>query len=160
MGPASSETPSDHPDVSIHPPLFYLAALALSYALNKFEPLPIFNGLAPRMAGLALVVAGLSIVASGRRIMKAHGTNINPTRPTMTIIQTGPYRYSRNPLYLSLTTAYCGFGLLMNTWWPFILLPLVLLPMHFLVVLREERYLKNKFGQAYQAYCAAVRRYL
>lgn len=107
-----------------------------------------------------MAIAGLSVIANGRRLMVAHGTNINPTKPTMTIIQSGPYRYSRNPLYLSLTLVYCGLALLINTWWAVIFLPAVLLSMHFLVVLREERYLENKFGESYRAYCGRVRRYL
>ncbi len=160
MQPGAVDPSVDHPDVVIHPPLFYLAALVLSYVLNKFQPRPIFDSLIPRLLGLFFVIAGLSIIAAGRRMMRAHGTNINPTKPTTAIIQSGPYRYSRNPLYLSLTLAYCGLAMLINTWWAVFLLLPVLLSMHFLVVLREERYLKNKFGDAYQAYCSKVRRYL
>ena len=129
----------DHPGVALHPPLFYLSALAISWVLNKFAPLPLsglgFGG--ARLAGVVLLIFGLGIVIAGRQMMIRHGTNINPTKPTTAIIQTGPYRFSRNPLYLALTITYCGIGLLLNTWWAFLLLPIVLVAMHFLVVRRE-----------------------
>lgn len=160
MNSAPTNSSADHPNVLVHPPLFYLSALIVSSVLHWFYPLPIFASMMPRLLGLPLVIAGLSIIATGRRLMESHGTNIRPTKPTTAIIQTGIYRYSRNPLYLSLTLTYCGLALLINTWWAFLFLPLVLLPMHFFVVLREERYLENKFGDAYREYRARVRRYL
>jgi len=160
MNAEPGDSSTDHPNVIIHPPVFYLAALLVAYGLSWVYPLPIFQSMIPRLSGLVLTIAGLSVIAHGRRLMKAHGTNIRPTRPTMVIIESGLYRYSRNPLYLSLTLAYCGLTLLINTWWGFVFLPAVLLSMHFLVVLREERYLENKFGDVYRAYRARVRRYL
>ncbi len=92
--------------------------------------------------------------------MVAHGTNVNPTLPTTSIVTTGPYRFTRNPLYLGLTMIYLGLTLAINTWWSLLLLVPVLFVMHFDVVLREERYLERKFGDTYRQYRAHVRRYL
>lgn len=159
-----ANTETDHvPDragVAVHPPLFYLSVLAIAYVLNGFFPLRLLHSGAARLAGLIPVILGLGIIAIGRLTMDAHGTNINPTKPTTTIIETGLYRFSRNPLYIALTITYCGLALLLNTWWPYILLPFVLATMHFLVVRREEGYLERKFGDVYRHYCARVRRYL
>src|SRR3954447_25168703 len=107
--------PADHANVALHPPLFYLAALALAFAFKHVYSFPVFTGNIPRFPAIVLAVVGLGIVATGRQVMQKHRTNLNPTKPTTTIIQTGPWRYSRNPLYIALTMAYTGFALLMNT---------------------------------------------
>jgi protein-S-isoprenylcysteine O-methyltransferase Ste14 len=85
---------------------------------------------------------------------------VDPTLPTTAIVTSGPYQYSRNPLYLGLTLIFVGLTLTMNTWWGIVaLIPLVMV-MHNAVVLREERYLAEKFGESYRQYRAKVRRYL
>ena len=81
-------------------------------------------------------------------------------KPTMSIVTAGPFRFTRNPLYLGVTLIYCGLALVSNTWWGFVLLVPVLLLIHFGVVAREERYLERKFGDSYRQYRASVRRYL
>ena len=92
--------------------------------------------------------------------MHAAGTNVNPGRPTTAIVTSGPFRFSRNPLYLSLTLLYFGLILAFNTWRGIILLVPLLIIMHFGVVLREERYLEQKFGDEYRDYKARVARYV
>ena len=72
----------------------------------------------------------------------------------------GPYRFSRNPLYVGLAAASLGLTLALDTWWGIIVLALVLIVMHQGVVQREERYLEQKFGDGYRQYRATVRRYL
>jgi protein-S-isoprenylcysteine O-methyltransferase Ste14 len=72
----------------------------------------------------------------------------------------GPFRFSRNPLYLALTLLYLGLTLALNTWWGIVLLVPVLIIMHWGVILREERYLEQKFGESYRQYRSKVRRYL
>ena len=92
--------------------------------------------------------------------MLAAATNINPFKPTTSIVSSGPFRFTRNPFYLALTLLYVGLTLIANTWWCFALLLPVLLLIHFGVVAREERYLEHKFGETYRQYRARVRRYL
>jgi len=92
--------------------------------------------------------------------MQAAGTNVNPSRPTTAIVECGPFGFSRNPLYLALTLLYFGLTLAFNTWWGIVLLVPVLIIMHRGVVLREERYLEQKFGETYRQYRSKVRRYL
>src|SRR5215510_7754334 len=110
--------------------------------------------------GLALLVLGVGIAAWGRRTMQAAGTNVNPALPTTAIVTSGPFRFSRNPLYLALTLLYLGLTLALNTWWGIVVLVPVLIIMHRGVVLREERYLEHKFGETYRQYRSKVRRYL
>jgi protein-S-isoprenylcysteine O-methyltransferase Ste14 len=92
--------------------------------------------------------------------MEAAGTNINPALPATTIVTSGPFRYSRNPLYCALTLLYLGLTLAVNTWWGVVLLFPLLIVMHTGVVLREERYLERKFGEPYRQYRSRVRRYM
>ena len=92
--------------------------------------------------------------------MRAAGTNVRPSLPATAIVTTGPFRFSRNPLYCSLTLLYLGLTAIFNTWWGLIVLVPLLLVMHFGVVLREERYLERKFGDTYRQYRMSVRRYL
>ena len=82
--------------------------------------------------------------------MQAAGTNVNPALPTTAIVASGPFRFSRNPLYLALTLLYLGLTLAFNTWWGIVVLVPVLIIMHRGVVLREERYLDQKFGETYR----------
>ena len=107
-----------------------------------------------------MIALGAGIAIWGRRTMAAAGTNVNPSRPAKAIVSTGPFRFSRNPLYLSLTTIYLGLTLAVNTWWGFVVLIPLLVVMHRSVVLREERYLDRKFGDSYRQYRSNVRRYL
>ena len=107
-----------------------------------------------------MIALSVGIAVWGRRTMVAAGTNVNPSRPAKAIVSTGPFRFSRNPLYLSLTTIYLGLTLAVNTWWGVVVLIPLLLVMHRGVVLREERYLEQKFDEQYRQYRSRVRRYL
>ncbi len=92
--------------------------------------------------------------------MERAGTNVNPREPTTALVVSGPFRFSRNPLYVALTLMYAGLAVVANAFWVLVLLVPVLLVLHSGVVRREERYLEAKFGEAYRQYRARVRRYL
>jgi protein-S-isoprenylcysteine O-methyltransferase Ste14 len=148
----------DNPGVITRPPFIYLGAFLLVLACHWIVPLRIVDG-AP-WAGLALLVIGVATAIWGRRTMRAAGTNINPSQPATTIVTSGPFRFSRNPLYVSLMLVYLGLSLAVNTWWGVVMLVPLLIVMHVGVVLREERYLDRKFGESYRQYRVRVRRYL
>ena len=153
-------TSADSPGVVGRPPLLYGGAFLVVLVFRWFWPMPIFGGAVALWPGLALVALGIGIAIWGRRTMQAAGTNINPSLPATTIVSSGPFRYSRNPLYLALTLLYLGLTVAFDTWWGIVVLIPVLLVMHLGVVLREERYLDQKFGESYRRYRAEVRRYL
>jgi protein-S-isoprenylcysteine O-methyltransferase Ste14 len=150
---------ADNPGVLVFPPLLYGGAFVLVLILRVVWPMPILAAAAV-WPGLAIVVVGLAIMATGRRAMMAAGTNVNPTRPATTVVSSGPFRFTRNPLYVGVTLIFSGLTLAFNTWWGFIVLAPVLATMHFGVVRREERYLERKFGEPYRQYRSRVRRYL
>ena len=151
---------ADNPGVIVRPPLLYGVAFIVALVLGWLWPWPIFGVPAARWLGLVVVAVGVAIVSVGRRTMTAAGTNVNPSKPATTIVASGPFRFSRNPLYVGLTLVYSGLTLAFNTWWGFALLVPILLTMHLGVVLREERYLEQKFGEPYRQYQSRVRRYL
>jgi protein-S-isoprenylcysteine O-methyltransferase Ste14 len=86
-------------------------------------------------------------------------TAIYPNQPARALVTTGPYRFSRNPMYLGLTAAYFGLALVLNWAWPLVLLPVVLGALSALVIDREERHLASSFGTAYTEYRRHVRRW-
>lgn len=152
--------PADNPGVVARPPLLYGAAFLVVLALRWFWPMPIFGCATALWPGLALVVLAVMIVISGRRTLEAAGTNVNPMLPATAVVTSGPFCFSRNPLYLALTLLYFGLTLAFDTWWGMVVLVPLLIVMHRGVVLREERYLDRKFGETYRQYRSTVRRYL
>jgi len=96
----------------------------------------------------------------GGAFIVAAGTNLDPALPSTAVVTSGPFRFSRNPLYLALTLLYIGLTLAFNTWWGIVMLVPLLIIMHRGVVQREERYLEQKFGESYRQYRSKVRRYL
>jgi len=150
----------DSPHVLVLPPLLYVAALAAGLLLNWAAPQPILAGDLRYWAGGALAALGVTIAAWARSLMERAGTNVNPMLPTTALVTTGPFRFSRNPLYIALTLLYVGLALLTNALWVLLLIVPVALVMHVGVVRREERYLEAKFGDAYRGYRSRVRRYV
>ena len=142
------------------PPLLYGVALAAGFLLQWIAGRPILPSSVRYWVGGVVLASGVVLALWGRRVMERAGTNVNPTLPTTALVATGPFRFSRNPLYVALTLIYVGLALLANALWVLVLIVPVLLVMHYGVVRREERYLEAKFGDAYRAYCSRVRRYL
>lgn len=151
---------ADHPGVIVRPPVLYAAALGSALALRWWHPFPIGTHAATLWPGSALLVLGLGLIVWGRRTLLAAGTAIDPKRPTTVLVTGGPFRHSRNPLYGAVTGLFIGLTLVADTWWGIGALLPVLVVMHYGVVLREERYLEAKFGDAYHNYRISVRRYM
>lgn len=150
----------DNAGVIARPPFLYLGTLLAAIALDWIFPAPLpEHGLRFPLAGL-LVVAGLGLVATCFRRFKAAGTNVPTWMPTTALVVAGPYRFSRNPIYLALTLVYLGLAVGYGSVWPLILLAPLLVVMRYGVIGREERYLEGKFGESYRAYCSSVRRWI
>lgn len=156
--------PLPHAAVRFPPPFLFAAGWLIGWALEvRVARIPLAPpGAAPALEwlGMVLLVAGLALSFWGMITFRSARTSIIPNRPASRIVTDGPYRFSRNPMYVGLTVAYSGLALTANTAWPLILLPGVLLLLIALVILREERYLEGAFGTEYAAYRARVRRWL
>jgi protein-S-isoprenylcysteine O-methyltransferase Ste14 len=150
----------DRPGVIMLPPALYGIGLLAVLVLRGLWPLPIAESGLPFWLGVTLLAAGGALAAWGQKIMSAAGTNVNPILPTTAIVTSGPFRISRNPLYLALNLLFLGLTLAINSYWGVIALLLLVPLMHYGVVLREERYLERKFAEGYLRYKARVRRYL
>lgn len=150
----------DRMTLHIPPPLLYAVPLVIGVLLRFVFPVQVLP------SGTALIVGGLIVALSfalglpAFRLMRQARTSVNPYQPTTAIVTQGPFCWTRNPLYLSLTVLYAGLALMVNAWWALLLLPVVVLLVHFLVILPEERYLEQKFGELYLSYKANVRRWI
>ncbi len=159
--PGGSGTP-DVAGVIALPPLIVLGFLAGAALLEAIVPLPVrvAHSLARYVAGATLAAGGVVIIAIGTRRFAAAGTNVPPTLPTTALVVDGIYGRTRNPLYLGLTLAYLGLGVAAGSLWAIGLVVPLLWVINVGVVKREERYLERKFGDAYRAYKARVRRWI
>ena len=151
---------ADSPGVIAPPPLIYAGALAAGLLANGLYPVALLPRGISRAFGLALVAGGASIGTWGFRTMRRAGTNVDPYKPATAIVGDGPYRYTRNPLYVGMTLMYGGVTLLANAIPAALLLPFVLAVMQRGVIEREERYLERKFGDEYLRYRGRVRRWI
>ena len=146
--------------VKFPPPLVYLGGLLAGWLLGGVQPLRAFDDAWADPACLVAMIAGATLVASALGLFRRAGTDPLPMRPTTALVLSGPYRFTRNPMYLGMALIYLGFALLFDLTWALLLLPLVLLVIRTQVNAREERYLEAKFGEEYRAYRRRVRRWL
>lgn len=146
--------------VITYPPLIYVAGLAVGGLLHKLMPIRFLPAKYARFIGGTLV--GLSFVPGGwaATVMRRANTNLDPHRPTTTIVTDGPFAYTRNPIYLSFTMLFAGIAATFNSLTMLLPLPVVLAVLQRGVIEREERYLERKFGAEYTQYKARVRRWL
>jgi protein-S-isoprenylcysteine O-methyltransferase Ste14 len=144
----------------VWPPLLFASTLLIGGLLHLVFPVRLLSPLPARIAG-SLIVCGAGFFAIwAERVMKAAGTNIRPDKPALAIVTTGPFCFSRNPMYVSLCALQLGIALLINGVMPLVfLLPLILV-LHFGVIKREERYLMTKFGNEYLSFKNRTRRWL
>ena len=111
-------------------------------------------------AGFALVaLGGVILTVAVRRFLRA-GTSVETRKPTTALVTGGPFRYSRNPIYVAMGLAYAGIGIAADSPWVLGLLVPALAVMRYGVISPEERYLEGKFGDEYRRYKASVRRWL
>jgi protein-S-isoprenylcysteine O-methyltransferase Ste14 len=156
MGMDSPKTSGIH----FPPPFLYVGVLLLGLLLEKLIPVaPLPRTLSRPLAALLLMPAiGLLLWSLGL-FLKAR-TSPLPMRPTTSLVFTGPYRWTRNPMYLAMLLLYIGIALLFDIFWALVLIPLVLVLVVRLVIQREEQYLEARFGDEYRQYRRRVRRWI
>ncbi len=153
---------ADRPDIAhvvAPPPLIYAVPLAAGLVLHHFLPQTVIAPTWARIVGPALVLLGFFGLPAVIAFFRA-GTPPQPWRPSTALVTTGPYRLSRNPMYVGFTLFYAGISLWVNSLWPLLALPIVLVIMQRGVIAREEAYLERLFGDDYRAYRARVRRWV
>ena len=150
----------DSPGVIALPPLIYAAAIAMGALLHWIWPLPLRVSAAVRWIAGAVILACIAFAIVARRTFAKAGTNVNPMQPAIVLVEAGPFRYTRNPMYVAMAIALTVLAFATRVAWYLVLVAPVLAIMHWGVVLREERYLSRKFGASYDEYRKRVRRYL
>lgn len=142
------------------PPLIYLLFLGAAWLLNALWPLAVPRNLWSHYFGWGLIDAGLLLMLWAGLLMLWRRTTVNPYGKPRRLLEEGPFRVSRNPIYLADSLIYCGIALLWGSLWPWLLLPAVIISMQHGVIVHEERLLAELFGEDYRAYCRRVRRWL
>lgn len=153
----------DSSGVWFPPPLIMLLSFGVGWGIDRFLSEPIaeesHRAIVRALAVvLALFAAGLA--ASALATFRKAGTSAVPIRPSTALAERGPYRFTRNPMYIALVVGALALGLLGNSWWEVASAVPTALILNFAVISREERYLAAKFGESYRGYKARVRRWL
>ena len=153
----------DSPDILVFPPLVFFGAIVVAVAAQWLIPinfLPTGGTLSMILLGIALVAFALWIAIGGAAAFKNAGTNVNPREETLVIVSDGPYRITRNPMYLGMVLFQFGLALTFSLDWSVIAGVAAWGILHFGVVLREEAYLTKKFGESYLGFLKKRRRWL
>ena len=145
----------DNPGVIAFPPLIFAGLVTIGAVAHFVHPVRLLPPWPARIAGAVLVCLAGAFALWAERVFHAAGTNVRPDRPTTAIVESGPFRYTRNPMYVSLCLLLIGIALLIDGWTPLLCLPPMALLLHFGVIRREEKSLAAKFGEPYLAINAA-----
>lgn len=144
----------------IRPPLVYLISIASGVLLQLATPWPFLSGMVAVPLGAAFVVIAIALFSYSVAKFWAVGTPVPARKPTTVIVRTGPYRFSRNPIYLAFSLLQLGIAIWLNSLWLLGTLVGAVALIHYVVIRKEEQYLERKFGAEYLAYKTTVRRWL
>ncbi len=150
-------------DIIIFPPTLSVLAPAMAVVMEWVAPL----GLMPPRWTAWSVIAGVialglagGLAVAGERAFKAAQTNVDPRKPALVLVQDGPFRFTRNPMYLGMVLLQLGLAFTFSLDWALVLTPVVWAVLHFGVVLREETYLVGRFGAPYEQFLTQTRRWV
>lgn len=146
------------------PPLYYLAGLLIGFAIEWGIGGPLFprnkSPLFWLVPGVGLIVVGLALGLAAVITIRRAGSTVRIDRPVSALVERGPFRWTRNPIYLGLTLVSAGIAIAANAIWPLLTLPVVFTFVRRRHVLREEAYLERTFGREYRRYRDRVPRWL
>ena len=152
---------ADTAQVVVRPPIAWLLSVLAGLALHWLMPLPFMPpAVSARWLGAAVFAAALALFAWAIVTMTRAGSNVPTNMPTKTIVDAGPYRFTRNPIYLAMFFGLVGLAMAFDSLWLLAVLVHFALVIRTGVVAREEVYLERKFGDVYRAYSSRVRRWL
>ena len=152
----------DSADVIARPPVIYIIPIIIAYIINKyiFELKILNNKYIGDVVGWPLFIIGLFLAGWVSLIFFKEKEDVRPEKPTTKIIIKGPFKFSRNPIYLGLNLGYIGIALILNNLWMIVFLPIIFTLLYYGVILKEEEYLEKKFGKKYLDYKKKVRRWI
>jgi protein-S-isoprenylcysteine O-methyltransferase Ste14 len=151
----------DNANAVIRPPIALLLAFAAGLGLDWLYPLPFVPASVPRVwAGGAVFAVGLALAIWAIVTIRRAGTPVETVKPTTAIVADGPYRVTRNPIYVGMLLGQTGFAIGFNSLWMLVTLVLFYFVLRYGVIAREETYLERKFGGVYLGYKSRVRRWV
>jgi protein-S-isoprenylcysteine O-methyltransferase Ste14 len=154
----------DSPGIRVLPPLVALACFGLGGLADRLWPWPLAESGAAlerlRWTGLAVIAAGVALDLWSLGLFARHRTSALPFRAASAFVARGPYRFTRNPMYLGIALQLAGAGLALGRTWILLAAPLAAAVLDRYAIPREERYLERRFGETYLAYRRRVRRWL
>jgi protein-S-isoprenylcysteine O-methyltransferase Ste14 len=158
----TARTPLSNPGVRFPPPFIFAVGFLIGWFVDRRgRGLPLSGGgVALARIGFGILIVGVGLAAWGIVTFRRARTAVIPHHAASQLVASGPYRFTRNPMYVGLTIVYIGGAVVLNSAWPLILLPVVLIVLAHFVVVREEQYLNDAFGDEYAAYRSRVRRWL
>ena len=153
----------DNPGVIAPPPLIFAGAVVLGLILDWLFPVyalaVVFYGTGRIVIGILLMGAGIALAVAAGREFHGVGTNVSPLKPSLQLATGGVFRYLRNPMYVGLALFVAGLAIALASDWTVVMLVAAIVIVHRGVVLREEGYLEQKFGEPYRQFKARVPRY-
>jgi protein-S-isoprenylcysteine O-methyltransferase Ste14 len=156
------ETDPDRPAIIFPPPLLFLAFLGIGFLLAYVLPVKLSGWpllLRIIIGGILFLISGF-FALGGFKVLIKNKTPFDPAKPTVKLVREGPFRISRNPMYLALIILMLGIAALSGFVWLFLAAAALFFTLHFGVVRPEEKYLSRKFGDDYESYRLKVRRWL
>jgi protein-S-isoprenylcysteine O-methyltransferase Ste14 len=160
LGVADMSDGNDVPNVEIIPPLVYLAGIVIGFLATIWMPTKVVPNSVAWTVGGILTCCGAVLAGSAILKFKDMGTTVRPDRAASTLVISGPYNMTRNPMYLGLALVYLGMTIAGQSVWALILLPVVLIVIQRGAIEPEEAFLEKRFGANYIGYKERVRRWL
>jgi protein-S-isoprenylcysteine O-methyltransferase Ste14 len=151
---------TDHPQLILPPPVMFLGYLVGALILQWAVPFNTPWGLLLRILGGLLVIAGFALAGYAVSAMRQAHTTPDPRETPAALVTAGPYRYSRNPIYIGFLLIYLGFTLLAGTLWGLLLSPFLIGTVTQWIIHAEESNLSKKFKDEYESYISHVRRWI
>lgn len=151
---------ADNAGVLTIPPLIYLVGFLLGILFHYYYPIKLLSESIKLWVAFPLILMSIPTVLMAVMHLKKAETSIDVRTPTTTVVTSGIYRFSRNPMYLALLLLYSGIGCWINSFWILIMLVPVIILVNLGIIKREEKYLEYKFGEEYLKYKATVRRWI
>jgi protein-S-isoprenylcysteine O-methyltransferase Ste14 len=156
--------PGRGPDVRFPPPLLFAVAYLVAWLLDRYvrhwwPSLSLRTSYRLDILGWTLVITGLALAYWGIMTFARHRTAVYPNRDAKVLVVTGPYRFSRNPMYTGIIIACIGGCAVIESLWPVLTVPIATAALYVLVIRREEAYLTTAFGESYREYQREVGRW-
>src|SRR5262245_38553319 len=144
----------------VRPPVVYLISVVIGALMHLATPFPFVPGWLAAPLGVSLVVGAIALFSYSVATFRTAGTPVPALKPTTVIVRSGPYRFSRNPIYLAFSLGQLGIAIWIDSLWLLATLVGAVALMHYVVIRREEQYLERRFGAQYLTYKASARRWL